>query len=210
MVSSKCEHCGKETNYKYKGWVRKYCSHKCANVASSTQRTIPRQSISCHFCNKEFYLLESVIRSRTKQVGTAPQYCSKKCEGMSKRTRKVVNCKQCNKEFETTRNLFCSRICRDEYFKINGMKKKSGYWFENGYKILYVNGNKSIKEHIKIMENAIGRKLEKDEVVHHINSNIGDNRIENLALMTRSEHSRLHRNIEIANGKQLFKESIQN
>ena len=34
---------------------------------------------------------------------------------------------------------------------------------------MYLEGDKSIKEHIKIMEEHIGRKLKKNEVVHHKN-----------------------------------------
>lgn len=42
------------------------------------------------------------------------------------------------------------------------------------------------------MEQYIGRLLSKDEVVHHVNEKKDDNRIENLQLMTRSEHIELH------------------
>lgn len=42
------------------------------------------------------------------------------------------------------------------------------------------------------MEQKIGRKLERNEIVHHINGNTRDNRIENLQLMTLSEHTKLH------------------
>ncbi|MBR6511150.1 MAG: HNH endonuclease [Phascolarctobacterium sp.] len=42
------------------------------------------------------------------------------------------------------------------------------------------------------MERALGIKLPKDFVVHHINGNKKDNRIENLAVMTCKAHSILH------------------
>ncbi len=51
-------------------------------------------------------------------------------------------------------------------------------------------------EHILIMEAHIGRPLEKGEIVHHINEEKTDNRIENLQIMTIREHLLHHRNIK--------------
>lgn len=49
-----------------------------------------------------------------------------------------------------------------------------------------------VYEHRKIMEEYLWRKLTSDEVVHHINGNKLDNRIENLEVISKSEHSRMH------------------
>ena len=48
------------------------------------------------------------------------------------------------------------------------------------------------REHQFLMEKEIGRKLLKNEVVHHIDANKLNNALENLCLMTRSEHIKLH------------------
>jgi hypothetical protein len=49
-----------------------------------------------------------------------------------------------------------------------------------------------IPEHRLVMANHIGRPLDISECVHHINGNEKDNRIENLCILTLSEHTKLH------------------
>lgn len=59
------------------------------------------------------------------------------------------------------------------------------------YKAIRVNGKK-VDYHRYLMEQHLGRKLSPDEVVHHINGDKRDNRIENLRVDLRSDHSRSH------------------
>lgn len=61
-----------------------------------------------------------------------------------------------------------------------------------GYCEYTIGTNKGKLVHVVIMEYLIGRKLYPNEVVHHINGIRTDNSIENLELMTRSEHARHH------------------
>ena len=64
-------------------------------------------------------------------------------------------------------------------------------WIHLGRRVIQ-DGDREIFEHRYIMEKHLGRKLERNEVVHHINGDCLDNRIENLQLLTKGEHSTLH------------------
>jgi hypothetical protein len=148
--------------------------------------------IECQNCGQKFEVKSS--DSRLSREGI--KYCSKKCMGEASRTGNFIKCKYCKKEFYSTRHEFCSPECVSKY-KVEHYEHKT--YFENGYIVEFHNGyNKkgNVKQHRRIMEDFLGRKLSENEVVHHINGDKTDNRIENLQVMTRSEHSSLHRRME--------------
>lgn len=67
-----------------------------------------------------------------------------------------------------------------------------------GYVLVYVPKHPNahldgyVMFHTVLMERAIGRYLTDNEVVHHINHNRKDNRLENLMLMDKREHMSMH------------------
>ncbi len=54
---------------------------------------------------------------------------------------------------------------------------------------------KVIREHRRMMEEKIGRKLSSNEIVHHVNGVKSDNSPENLIVVSRAEHTKHHRSV---------------
>lgn len=75
----------------------------------------------------------------------------------------------------------------------NNFFYKRGYWITSDGYICIKNNGREILLHRVVMENNIGRKLLKSEHVHHINEDKQDNRIENLQVLSNSEHRKLHK-----------------
>jgi len=75
----------------------------------------------------------------------------------------------------------------------SGEKRAKGISLKpNGYIEITRGEHKGRSEHVVIMENSIGRKINRGESVHHINGIKADNRIENLRLLSVNEHSHIH------------------
>ena len=114
---------------------------------------------------------------------------------------KLIPCLHCNSIFNARESKlglmpkFCSQVCF-------GLNKRKPYIIKKGYKkILDYNHPRADKkgyvfEHIVVMEKHLGRLIEKQEEVHHIDKDRGNNNINNLMLFPdHYSHMQYHRKL---------------
>ncbi len=125
----------------------------------------------------------------------------------------IKTCPGCKQEFDSREKnagrgikrimsqVYCSRKCMaidraKTHNQSNHHAWKGGVFSDNGYRRVNkykVNGKRAMPmQHVLIMEQHIGRKLQEGEVVHHIDRDRSNNDLSNLQLTTREEHSKLH------------------
>lgn len=155
-----------------------------------------------YFLTGETYCGKSVFKTRDGRL------CIKKDYGSYCATATLIRtkCDYCGQSIlslknNKVRNRACSDKCRwmlqsgDKNVNWSGNSKK-----HNGYIWIYMPKHPRsykgrVPAHRLVMENEIGRYLTKDEVVHHINGIKDDNRIDNLCLCSKSEHSDAHNSV---------------
>ena len=109
-------------------------------------------------------------------------------------------CEYCSREFipKKPTQRFCSLKCVWPTNGRNQVRKKISWGKPSPGRYIcgFVRDENGVpirtSQHRYFMEQHLGRKLVDGEVVHHINGNIHDNRIENLEVMSVAEHLRLH------------------
>jgi hypothetical protein len=140
----------------------------------------------CEQCSKTFYLKCGVVKNKiNRQTPNANKYCNLTCKGLAERTRIVIHCIQCNKEFwkhpceitSKTGNNFCSRSCSVTYnntHKTTGTRRsKLEKWIEEQLTILYpelqiiFNGKETINSELDIYIPSLNLAFELNGIFHY-------------------------------------------
>lgn len=118
----------------------------------------------------------------------------------------VKLCAICNSPIESRRaKIYCGTSCRNKGIAKNrrDYKLEGSPTWKGGRKLdstgyVLVKDPKStrsdgyIMEHRLLIEKHLGRELKQDEQVHHIDGDKTNNAIDNLSIMNKSDHMRLH------------------
>lgn len=172
---------------------KKFCSKKCLSEHRALN-PIKRSSKKRETKTYEYICSNCGIGFETKKRKT--RTCSPQClhEAFGKRgrsTKQIHMCKWCNKVDTGNRHkMFCSNECLSE-----SIKSKSSYVDPYAFhKSVVESFGRKVRYHRFIMEQKLGRKLERNEIVHHIDGNKHNNELDNLMLLSSSEHAKLHFN----------------
>lgn len=162
-----------------------------------------------------------VYKSGERIKRAKSNFCSAKCFDEFRVSRISQKCQNCGKLLARIpshanrkgKYIACSRECLAELWKglnHSGFFKKGNLYEKcinykdgtqdaNGYIMVLDHEHPSrakkdyVYQHRLVMEKKIGRYLDSKEVVHHINFNKQDNRVENLMLFaTDGEHLKYH------------------
>lgn len=106
-------------------------------------------------------------------------------------------CSYCNEPYFTSKrkmSKYCSPKCNNmenKRFGISNGNYSHGSYCNNGYPSICVNGINR-KVHTVIAEKILGRKLKRNECVHHVDLNKSNNLNSNLVICDLAYHRFLH------------------
>lgn len=122
-----CEQCGKESRYKYKSWIRRFCSPTCQCKWVWAHKRVGERSVMVHKkclnCGKELILKPKERRAKTNSPKV---FCSRECSAAYIAQQYNKPCVMCGKMFHNVHSKTCSHECSVKYRTLRLYQKKIG------------------------------------------------------------------------------------
>lgn len=170
-----CDYCGKMfiPSNRNRPTGYKTCSRKCRGAMRS--KLHPKVKVRCDNCGIEIEKYTSQIRE-----GQEVFFCSMRCIGQSEKVKRT--------RVESERK---TKVAKNQWKPIGTIyqRKRKGR-IDIFIKVAENQGYKNwMLHHRWVVEQHIGRPLEKGEEVHHLDGDETNNHIDNLAVVSKIDHS---------------------
>jgi 5-methylcytosine-specific restriction endonuclease McrA len=164
------------------------------------------ETVACDFCGKKFTRKKSQLRL------VAKHYCSVQCRYEARKSGRIIVCMTCGKKaYKQPAELadpkggksFCCRQCANIWLGSQRLGIRHSNW--KGGQFVYRNIMK--RSSIDRSCNLCSEKDFRVLVVHHIDENRKNNRLDNLAWLCRNCHFSVH---HYEDDRERFNEIIKN
>lgn len=190
MINKICEHCGSGFQVINSRKNAKFCCRKCSDESKKGN-----PNVQCSYCGKEFHIKMYQIERYKRTMGF---FCSRQCQN---EFRKTWFCDENNHQYGLKGELNSSfkgkTITHKNHNIIDTYVYKPNHPFANKdgrvlrhHLIVEQNSDRFDKKFFIEIDNNL--YLNKYYSVHHKDNNHGNDSIENLEILTRSQHTAIH------------------
>lgn len=155
----------------------------------------PRKYIDGHFKRAEVNI------SKVKYLYQIQEMSMNEIADIMNTTRQTLAKKMEEHGIDRRKNIDAMRLKNEQSGRDHGPNWKGGSWYSKSADTWWTyvkhhpkrRHNGAVPTHILVAEERIGRHLDSNEVVHHLDENRSNNSNENLCVMSKSCHMRVHR-----------------
>ena len=151
-------------------------------------------NIASALCASQRLIYNLLEENNVKMIGQENRKGIKRDKSVCEKISATIRSKNYKMSDKQKKIISEANSCNFDGMNGYGHTKKRKDWYIKCYVPKHPNCSidKYVMLHTVLMERSIGRYLNKDEVVHHINGVRDDDRLENLQLMKIRDHQSMH------------------